>query len=62
MSESTDQKKSAKTDLQHFLKLAAAQIRHRIKQSETATEAQAKTTHRSLLLLEDLLNEQDQST
>ena len=62
MSESTDQKKSAKADLQHFLKLATAQVRHRIKQTESASGVEAKATHRSLLLLEDLLKEQDQST
>jgi hypothetical protein len=44
-------------DLGHFLKLAAAQIRHRMKTADPADNQQL----RSLQLLEDLIKEQGQT-
>lgn len=49
----------SKKDLQHFLKLASAQVRHRIKQVDGPTEATKTATVRSLQLLEDLIKEQE---
>lgn len=49
----------SKKDLQHFLKLASAQVRHRIKQVEGTTGVSQVATVRSLQLLEDLIKEQE---
>ena len=51
-------------DLQHFLKLASAQVRHRMKQADETPSgaieaANAAATSRSLQLLEDLIKEQE---
>lgn len=46
---------NSKRDLQHFLKLAQAQVRHRLKQTEAAGSTDVR---RSLQLLEDLIKEQ----
>ena len=43
---------SEKKDLQHFLKLALAQVRHRLTQTKEGSRS------KTLLLLEDLLKEQ----
>ena len=48
-----------KIDLEHFLKLAAAQVRHRVKIAE-ADPSKTKVV-RTLRLLEDLINEQGQT-
>ncbi len=47
--------KSNQNDLRHFVELASAQIRHRIKLAQTAEE-KAQISH--LRLLETLLKEQ----
>jgi hypothetical protein len=49
---------SNQKDLSHFLKLAAAQVRHRAK----TTEPSDVGTTRYLQLLEDLIKEQAQKT
>jgi hypothetical protein len=52
-----------KIDLDHFLKLAAAQVRHRIKintKNSESDSSQAKIV-RTLQLLEDLIKEQGQA-
>lgn len=53
-------------DLSHFLKLAAAQVRHRMKTLESASAEQVpgevrESKLRLLCLLEDLINEQGQT-
>ena len=48
----------SKTDLTHFLKLASAQLRHRLKQTEASGPTDSR---RSLQLLEDLIKEQVQA-
>ncbi len=48
-----------KIDLDHFLKLAAAQVRHRLKGAEL--DPTKTKIVRTLQLLEDLINEQGQT-
>lgn len=51
-----------KADLTHFLKLAAAQVRHRMKLVEASPQTEVRESKtRMLQLLEDLINEQEQS-
>ncbi len=53
-----EEKQTSKTDLQHFLNLACAQVRHRLKKTENQG---ATADRRSLQLLEDLIKEQVQA-